>query len=424
MSRVVITGLGFITSIGNGRAAVLRSLRESQSGIELFAPLVESNAPVKLAGTVKGFEFPNPDPFDWTLPSELKLKRAELRTMTPNALYAYAAALEAIADAKLPSELVSNRTTGFYCASAGSPWLTHKTMESILKRGVSGIAPSTIVASMPNSLHLNLTARLRIKGASLSFSSACASSAHALGAAYDLIKSGRQKTMIVAGAEDCHPCNILPFAAMRALSVQTDPALSPCAFDVNRDGFVVTGGGAVLILEEADQAELRGARVYAEMVGWGQATDGYDVVASDPTGGGLAAAMEGALKEAKTAPQDVDYLNAHATSTVSGDTAELNALRLVFGDGKYPWVSSTKSLTGHGLSLAGALEAGFCCLALSEGFMPISANIRELDPACGDIPIIVRRIEDKPRSALSNSSGFGGANVSILFTAHPEAPAG
>ncbi len=415
MFRVVITGLGFTTSIGNDHAAVLRSLRETRTGIELFAPLVDSDCPAKLAGTVKGFDFPNPDPFDWIYPEKIRLKRAELRTMTPNAIFAYAAAQEAIADAGLTPDHVSNRDTGFYCASAGSPWLIHSCLSTVLERGASRAVPPAVIASMPNSLHLNLTARLRIKGASLSFSSACASSAHALGSAFDLIKHGRQKTMIVAGAEDCHFYNVLPFAALRALSVQTDPALAPCAFDVARDGFVVTGGGAVLILEEASQAERRGAKIYAEMTGWGQTTDGYDVVAPDPSGDGLAAAMQSALQEAGTAPQDVDYINAHATSTIAGDLAELNAVRQVFKIGKCPWISSTKSLTGHGLSLAGAMEAAFCCLALDEGFMPVSANIRELDPACADLPIITTPVDAKPRIALSNSSGFGGANVALVF---------
>lgn len=416
MFRVVVTGLGFTTSIGNDRAEVLRSLREARTGIELFAPLLESDCPAKLAGTVKGYDFPNPDPFDWTLPPKLKLKRAELRTMTPNALYAYAAAQEAIADAGLEPAQISNRDTGFYCASAGSPWLVHHSLQTVLERGVGRAMPPGVIASMPNSLHLNLTSLLGIKGASLSFSSACASSAHALGSAFDLIKSGKQKTMIVAGAEDCHPYNIFPFAALRALSVQTDPAIAPCAFDIARDGFVVTGGGAVLILEEAEQAERRGAKIYAEMTGWGQATDGYDVVAPDPSGDGLAAAMQSALQEAKIAPQDVDYINAHATSTIAGDVAELSAVRQVFEIGKCPWISSTKSLTGHGLSLAGAMEAAFCCLALDEGFMPVSANIRELDPAAADIPIITKPIDAKPRIAMSNSSGFGGANVALLFS--------
>jgi 3-oxoacyl-[acyl-carrier-protein] synthase-1 len=391
-------------------------LRETRTGVEIFPALAEFDCPVKLAGTVKGFEFPTPDPLDWKLPDPTVLKRAELRAMTPNAIYAYFAALEAITDARLDPAQVSNRDTGFYCASAGSPWLTYEALASVLQRGVGRTATSTVVASMPNSLHLNLTARLRIRGASLSFSSACASSAHALGHAFDLIRSGRQNTMIVAGAEDIHPYNVLPFAALRALSVQADPLLAPCAFDVHRDGFVVTGGGAVLVLEERAQALARGATVHAEMTGWGQATDGYDVVAPDPTGAGLAAAMNQALADAALAPGEIDYINAHATSTTAGDLAEVNALRQVFGESDGPWISSTKSLTGHGLSLAGAMEAAFSCLALSAGFVPVSANIRELDPACAGLRIVTEPVDVRLRHAMSNSSGFGGANVALVFS--------
>jgi 3-oxoacyl-[acyl-carrier-protein] synthase-1 len=416
MHRVVVTGLGFITSIGNSRAEVLRSLREARTGVEVFAPLAKFDSPVSLAGTIKGFEFPTTDPFDWEMPGGSKLKRAELRTMTPNAVFACFAAHEAIADAGLEPAQISHRNTGFYCASAGSPWLTHEGFATVLKRGVSRATPPGVIASMPNSLHLNLTSHLGIKGASLSFSSACASSAHALGSAFDLIRSGRQKTMIVAGAEDLHAYNILPFAALRALSVQSDPQLAPCAFDANRDGFVVTGGSAVLILEERAQALARGARIYAEMNGWGQATDGYDVVAPDPTGDGLAAAMRNALSDADLAPDSIDYLNAHATSTIPGDLAEMSALRQIFAEGSGPWISSTKSLTGHGLSLAGAMEAAFSCLALDEKFVPVSAHIRELDPACAGLRIVTEPIDVQPRRAMSNSSGFGGANVSLIFS--------
>ncbi|MFM8360291.1 MAG: beta-ketoacyl-[acyl-carrier-protein] synthase family protein, partial [Verrucomicrobiota bacterium] len=242
-----------------------------------------------------------------------------------------------------------------------------------------------------------------------------ASSAHALGSAADLIRLGRQRIMFVVGAEECHPCNILPFAALRALSCQTDPALAPRPFDLRRDGFLVTGGAAALVLEEAGHAAARGASVWAEIKGWGQASDGYDVVAPDPSGAGLARAMANALEDAGLPPDAVDYLNAHATATPAGDLAELNALKTVFTGSRRPWVSSTKALTGHGLSLAGALEAGFCCLALRHGFLPVSAKIQELDPACEGVRILTARVDEPPRLALSNSSGFGGANVALVL---------
>lgn len=417
MSRVVVTGLGFTTSIGNNRADVVRSLRECRTGVQIMPELVEAKAPVKLAGTVKGFEFPSEDPLDWVLPPSIKLPKAHLRTMTPNALYAYAAMQEAIADAGLDTALISHPRTGLYCASSGCSWLTHATVESLLHRGATRTSPSLVIAGMPNSLHLNLAARFQIKGSTLGFNSACASSAHALGHACDLIRSGRQKIMFVVGAEDCHLYNILAFAAVRALSTQTDPALAPRAFDAARDGFVVSGGGCVLVIEDADHAAARGATAQAEVSGWGQATDGYDVVAPDPSGQGLARSMEEALDDARLLPASVDYINAHATATLAGDIAEMNAVRHVFGAAKVPWVSSTKSLTGHGLSLAGAMEAAFCCLALREKFTPVSANISELDPGCAGVPVVTGPIEEYPRVAISNSSGFGGSNVSVVLSA-------
>lgn len=417
MNRVVVTGLGFISSIGNSRAEVLQSLREGRCGIEVMPELAAANDRVKLAGTVKGFSFPTADPLDWTFPAHVQFSRSQLRTLVPNAVFASVAMDEAIRDAQLDPALVSSPQTGLYCASAGSSWMTHVALDSVLTRGPARTSAPTVVTGMPNSLHLNLTAKFAIKGASVGFSSACASSAHALGSACDLIRLGRQKIMFVVGAEDCHPCNILPFASLRALSAQSDPALAPRPFDVNRDGFIITGGGAALVLEDAEHAAARGATIYAEVKGWGQASDGYDVVAPDPSGNGLARAMTNALQDANLDPSAIDYLNAHATATAAGDLAELNALKTVFTGDKRPKVSSTKALTGHGLSLAGALEAGICCLALREGFMPASAKIQNLDPACEGISILTERCDEAPRVTMSNSSGFGGANVALIFSA-------
>ncbi|MBL9182957.1 MAG: beta-ketoacyl-[acyl-carrier-protein] synthase family protein [Verrucomicrobiaceae bacterium] len=415
MNRVVVTGLGFISSIGNSRAEVMQSLREGRCGIEVMPELAAANDRVKLAGTVKGFSFPTADPLDWTFPAHVQFSRSQLRTLVPNAVFASVAMDEAIRDAQLDPALVSSPQTGLYCASAGSSWMTHVALDSVLTRGPARTSAPTVVTGMPNSLHLNLTAKFAIKGASVGFSSACASSAHALGSACDLIRLGRQKIMFVVGAEDCHPCNILPFASLRALSAQSDPALAPRPFDVNRDGFIITGGGAALVLEDAEHAAARGATVYAEVKGWGQASDGYDVVAPDPSGNGLARAMTNALQDAHLEPSAIDYLNAHATATAAGDLAELNALKAIFTGAKRPKVSSTKALTGHGLSLAGAIEAGICCLAIREGFMPASAKIQNLDPACAGISILTQRCDDAPRVVMSNSSGFGGANVALIF---------
>ena len=238
-----------------------------------------------------------------------------------------------------------------------------------------------------------------------------------LGAAIDLIQTGRQKRVFVVGSEDCNKYNVTPFAAVRALSLQTDPEKAPRAFDRNRDGFVGTGGAVVLVVEELDAARERGAQtIYAEVLGWGQASDGYNVLASAPDGDGLARTMQMALKDARVAPGDIEYINAHATSTPFGDISEINAIKRAFPDeGKRPLVSSTKSLTGHGLSLAGAMEAGFCCLTLKDGFVPVSAHITELDPMCEGVPVITTPVDLAPTLVMNNSSGFGGTNVSVVL---------
>jgi 3-oxoacyl-[acyl-carrier-protein] synthase-1 len=417
MRRVVVTGLGFITSIGNSRAEVLRGLREVRTGVERFSEFADADCPVKLAGTIKGFQFPSTDFEDWIFPAEYQLTREQLRPMTPNALYAYCAMKQAIADAKLAPDMVSSGRTGMMSASGGSLWLAHANLQTMVTRGISRCPPMGIVNSIPGSLYINLASLFQIKGATLGFSSACSSSTHAVGAAFDLIRQGRQDIVFAVGAEDCNKFNILPFASVRALSVQTDPEVSPCAFDVKRDGFVGTGGAAVLILEEGEHALARNAAPYAELLGWGQSADGYNVLAPDPTGDGLGRAINDALADARLDKSEVDYINAHAPSTPFGDASEIAAIKKVFANGHVPKVSSTKSLTGHGLSLAGAMETAFCCLALREKFTPVSAHITELDPMCDGVPVVTKPIDEFPRIALNNSSGFGGTNVCLALSA-------
>jgi 3-oxoacyl-[acyl-carrier-protein] synthase-1 len=285
----------------------------------------------------------------------------------------------------------------------------------MLKKGPQRCNPMAMVASIAGTLNMNLVASFGIKGASLGFSSACASSAHALGAAFDKIKTNRQDIVFVAGAEECNLFSILPFVGTRALTTQKDPASSPCAFDVKRDGFVVGGGASVLVLEELEHAQRRGVPIHGEMLGWGEASDGYSVMAPEPEGDGLARAMELAIEESGISPSDVDYINAHGTATMIGDAAEVRAIRRVFDGAKAPHISSTKSITGHGLSLAGAMEAAFCCLALEEGFTPVSAHITELDPEFNGVGIVTEPIDYAPKVALTNSSGFGGTNVAAVF---------
>ena len=419
MKRAVVTGLGFITSIGHGRAEVLESLRAGRSGVEVHPQFDRPEIPVKLAGTVKGFEFLHAQPESWKWPPGLEIPRAQLRSLPPHGVFAHAAMQEAIADAGLSPGQVASPGTGMFCASAGSTWLQHRHVEKMLREGILRCPPLSVAASIAGTLNFNLTAHFKIQGASGGFVSACASSAHAFGAALDLIRLGRQDVMFVVGAEDGDLFSLLPFASCRALTRATNPRVSPCAFDVKRDGFAGTGGAAVLVLEELAHARARGAHVYAEAAGWGQTSDGHDVMAPEPDGLGLERAMGAALADAGWQPGEVDYVNAHATSTPAGDRAELRALRRVFAaDGPHrasPAISSTKSQTGHALSMAGAMEAAFCCLALREGFLPGSINITELDPEAAGLNIVMAPTSAAPARVLSNSSGFGGANVVLAF---------
>jgi 3-oxoacyl-[acyl-carrier-protein] synthase I len=417
--RVVITGLGFVTSIGNNRAEVLESLRCARSGIEVFAELPDEAGGPRLAGTIQNFSFPSLRFEDWTYPSEYSIERNDLRSMSPHVVFAWCAMRQAIADARLDPDQVSHPRTGAMCASGGSMWMTYENLRVMVTEGVHKCYPLSVPASMPGTLNANLAACFKLKGSVVGFLSACASSAHALGFGYDQISQDRQDVVFVVGAEDCNKFSILPFASARALSMETDPARAPCPFDVKRDGFVGTGGATVLVLEELESARERGAAIYAEVLGWGEAADGYNVMAPEPDGEGLARAMHNALSQANLAPGDIDYINAHATGTTIGDISEIKAIRRIFSGGRVPYVSSTKALTGHGICLAGAMEAAFTTLALSERFLPVSAKINQLDRACAGVPIITQPVDVAPALALSNSSGFGGANVSIALGRWP-----
>jgi 3-oxoacyl-[acyl-carrier-protein] synthase-1 len=416
MPRVFITGLGFVTSIGNDAATVTRHLRELQHGFEVYPPFQKPDIPCKVVGTIKEFTTDSTDPEDWTFPSRYRIKRELLRSMAPHGLFAHCAFLQAIEDARLTEADISNPATGLYAASGGSPYLTHHHHERLLKLGVMRCSPLGIVAAIVGTLNFNLVAAFRILGASCGFSSACASSAHALGFAFDEISLGRQSRMFVVGAEDGNVDAILPFAGMRTLSLQADPNLASRPFDAARDGFVGTGGATVLVLESEEEVARRGVQPYAEFPGWGQASDGYNVAISHPEGNGSAAAMTNALRAARVAPAEVDYVNAHATSTLIGDVSEARALRAVFGaTAERPLVSSTKALTGHGLSLAGAMESGFCALALREGFIPGNAHLATVDPECAGLNIPRTTVNQSAGIVVKNSSGFGGANVALVF---------
>lgn len=416
MARVFITGIGFITSIGNDADTVVSSLRELRHGVVRYPAFTADNIPVKVAAPVPGFQTDSDDPEDWVTPAPYTVRREQLRSLGPNALYAVCAMQQAIANARLDEADVSNDDTGLYAASAGSPRLLTHHINRLRQHGVMRCAPLGVVASIAGTVQFNLVAQFKIKGASTGFSSACAASAHALGFAFDEIALGRQKRMFVVGAEDGNTETILPFAAMRALSTNPDPDTASRPFDRKRDGFVGTGGAAVLVLESEDEVSRRGVAPCAEVLGWGQASDGHNVAISHPDGAGLAGAMRRAFAATGISPADVDHINAHATSTPIGDASECKAIRAVLGEHALrAAVSSTKALTGHGLSLAGAMEAGFCALALRHGFIPGSAHIAELDPACEGINIPRVTEARQPGIVLNNSSGFGGANVCVVL---------
>lgn len=416
MARIFVTGVGFITSIGNDREAVSRSLRELRHGMVRYPPFDRPEIPVKVAAPVRGFAVESTDPEDWTYPAEYRLKREVLRSLCPNALFAYCAMQQAIRDARLGEADVSNPDTGLYAASGGSPAILGRLLNQMHQQGVMRCPPLGIVASIAGTVQFNLVAHFKIKGASCGFSSACASSSHALGFAFDDLALGRQKRMFVVGAEDGNVDTILPFAGMRALSLNPDPETASRPFDAARDGFVGTGGATVLVLETEAEVVRRGVVPYCEFAGWGQASDGHNVAISHPEGHGLRLAMQRSLQAAGVTPSEVEYVNAHATSTPIGDVSEVQALRAVFTEdlGRVA-VSSTKALTGHGLSLAGAMETGFCALALREGFIPGSAHIAQLDPACTGMNIPRQTLAGAPRVVLNNSSGFGGANVCLVL---------
>ncbi|MCD8481633.1 MAG: beta-ketoacyl-[acyl-carrier-protein] synthase family protein [Verrucomicrobia bacterium] len=412
---VVITGLGLISSIGNSSSAVLESLINLRSGVETMQWLAVNKSGISVAGTIKDFDVSGKTWAQWKYPDNYRIRRDAMRGMAPHGVYAVCAALQAINDASLTEEDLSNEFTGLHCASAGSPFLMRQHLNQLYEFGAQRGSPMGIVSTISGTLNFNLGAYFRIKGSNLGFVSACASSSHALAYACEEIRSGRQLRMLVIGAEDLNAESILPFAAMRVLSLNSSSSASR-PFDSHRDGFVGTGGAAALILESADLARQRGVHAYAQLQGWGQASDGFSIAGSHEEGEGLARAMTRALKDAALAHEEIQYINAHATSTQVGDVSEAKAIARVFGTHNTPWVSSTKAITGHALSMAGALESAICCLAIKHGFIPGQAHLENVDPQCAHLRLPTRSLHVAPKHIMSNSSGFGGSNVSLIFS--------
>jgi 3-oxoacyl-[acyl-carrier-protein] synthase-1 len=414
--QAVITGLGFITCIGNDRAAVTRNLREGRHGIETVEFLGNPSIPVKVLGTVKEFTALTPHWRDWRWPARYKFPREVLRGLSPHGLYALCAIEQAVADAGLEPAALTDGATGLYCASAGSTLLAHYHVNRLLESRGERCHPLSVVSSIAGTLNFNLAAHYGICGAVGGFVAACASSSHALGCALDDIRLGRQQRMIVVGAEEATAESILPFNGMGALSTNPDPATASRPFDTERDGFVGSGGAVAMIIEEAEFAQKRGGPVYAEFAGWGQAGDGYNIAISHPEGAGLVSAINRALADTKLTPAEIGYINAHATSTPAGDRSEAVALAHVCNAADaHPPVSSTKGLTGHPLSMAGVMEAAFCAVAIKEGFIPGNAHLQNPDPACAGLNLPRTTLNESPGTVLSTSSGFGGSNVALVL---------
>lgn len=414
--RVVISGVGFITCIGNDRAAVTDSLRRQRHGIERFDFIPGADLPVRVAGTIKDFDTRSDHFSEWRWPARYTFTREMLRSLPPHGLHARCAIEQVIAEARLTPALLADEETGLFTASAGSPFLQRRYLNAMHESKGDRLAPLGVLSSIAGTLNFNLASHYGIRGAVCGFTSACASTAHALGHATDEIALGRLQRVIVVGADELTAESTYSFHGMRALSRNPDPDTASRPFDAARDGFVGTGGACALLLEEAEAARARGAPIFAEVIGWGQSADGYHMAITDPEGDGLARAMRRALADAGLAPRDVDYVNAHATSTPAGDRSELKALHAVFTAAQaHPAVSSTKALTGHGLSMAAAMETAFCAVAMAEGFTPGQAHLATPDAECGELALSRENLDRAPEVVLKNSSGFGGSNVVLAL---------
>ena len=400
MRRVVVTGLGIVSSIGNNAEEVTRSLREGRSGIVFSQEYADLGFRSRVCG-----------PVDLN-PAEL-IDRKLMRFMGDAAAYAYLAMRQAIEDAGLEEHEVSSLRTGLIMGSGGgSNANVVQATDTLRAKGLKRIGPYMVTRTMGSTTSACLSTAFRIKGVNYSISSACATSAHCIGNACEQILLGKQDVMFAGGGEELHWSMSDLFDAMGAMSSKYNdtPETASRPYDVSRDGFVIAGGGGCLVLEELEHARARGATIYAELAGYGATSDGYDMVA--PSGEGAVRCMQQALATVDT---PVDYINAHGTSTPAGDLKELEAVREVFGDDT-PWVSSTKSLTGHALGAAGVNEAIYTLLMQKEGFISASANITELDPAAEGVNIARQRIDDaRLDTVMSNSFGFGGTNATLVF---------
>ena len=400
MRRVVVTGLGITSSIGTNQQQVLESLQQGKSGIEFCPKYQELGFRSHIHGAVD---------LDLNSLIDRKLRRF----MGDSAAYNYLAMKEAIEDAGLDEEQISNPRTGLIAGSGGTSTENVSLAVDLLReKGARKVGPFMVPRTMGSTNSACLCTAYKIKGVNYSLSSACSTSAHCIGNASELIQFGKQDMVFAGGGEELHWTLTLLFDAMGALSSKYNdtPETASRAYDETRDGFVIAGGGGMLVLEELEHARARGAKIYAELVGYGATSDGYDMV--QPSGEGAVRCMQQAM-ESVGAP--IDYINAHGTSTPVGDVRELEAIKTVFGD-NVPPISSTKSLTGHSLGAAGVQEAIYSLIMMKNDFICASANIQQLDPAANDLPIQRERKDNAGlRTVMSNSFGFGGTNATLIF---------
>ena len=405
MRRVVITGLGIVSSIGNNAQEVLSALKMGKSGITANEAMIEHGFRSQIAGA------PNID-------IKEHVEKRTLRFMGPGAAYAHIAMSQAIADAGLEENDIVNPRTGLIAGSGGpstsAMLVAHQT---VLKNGApKRIGPFAVPKCMGSTISANLSTAFKIKGVNYSITSACSTSLHCIGSASEQIMMGKQDVMFAGGGEELDWTLSCLFDAMGAMSSKYNdtPELASRAFDANRDGFVIGGGGGILVLEELSHAQARGAKIYAEVTGYAATSDGHDMVA--PSGEGGERAMRLALQTLEKG-RKVGYINAHGTSTPVGDIGEIEAVRRVFGEGSTPPVSSTKSMTGHSQGATGAQEAIYCLLMLQEDFIAPSINVETLDPALNPAEIATTRVDSAGLdTVMTNSFGFGGTNGSMLLS--------
>lgn len=399
MRRVVITGLGITSCLGNDADTVSAALREGRSGIRHIPQYAELGFRSQVGGAPE-------------IDLDAQIDRKQKRFMGDAAAFAHVALRDAIADAGLDEALVSQPRTGLIAGSGGgsAEWQI-EAADLLRARGIRKVGPYMVPRTMCSTVSATLATAFRIKGVSYSISAACATSAHCIGAAADLIRAGRQDIMFAGGGEELHWALTMMFDAMGALSSKRndDPTHASRPYDADRDGFVIAGGGGMLVLEDYDHAVKRGARIHAELLGYGVTSDGADMVA--PSGEGAVRCMRMAL-EGVAAP--LDYLNTHGTSTPLGDVIELDAIRNALGDALPP-ISSTKALSGHSLGAASVHEAIYCLLMMRDGFIAGSANIETLDEGAAAFPIVQTSRDAKLDTVMSNSFGFGGTNASLVF---------